>query len=111
LLRRAAIGFVVFGVAAAAPVASAQIYKCQDSEGRTTYSDSPCGRDSRLVKIPDNAPALPPGSTVCAQLKDELNRLAANEAARASPSKRRAALYRTYSERCAGISRVPPDRR
>jgi hypothetical protein len=110
-LRVAALGLAAAVLAAAVPLAYGQVYKCRDGEGRTTYADSPCGPGSHPLRIPNDAPALPPGSTVCAQLHDELNRLAANEAERARPSKRRAALHRQYAERCAGISRAAPEAR
>jgi hypothetical protein len=99
---------LALALATAAPLARAQVYKCQDASGRTTYTDAPCARGARPLAIPDGAPALARGSSVCAQLDDELNRLAAAEAGRKSPSSRRVTLQRQYEARCIGISRSPP---
>lgn len=92
----------------AAPLAQGQIYKCTGADGKTAYSDVPCARGSKPLAIPNDAPTVPVGSSVCAQMKDELDRLAAAEAHRKTPSQRRSALYRQYSARCVGISRAPP---
>jgi len=95
----------------AASAADAQVYKCVDETGKTTYADAPCARGSKPLAIPDDSRSLPAGSSVCAQLADELARLAKNEAGRASPSKRRVSLHKQYEARCVGISRVPPAKR
>ena len=110
-LRLAACVAVALGLGAAASIAHGQVYKCADAAGKTTYSDSPCARGAKPLAIPNDAPGVPAGSSVCVQLQDELNRLAANEANRQTPSKRRRALHRQYEARCVGISRSPPDPR
>jgi len=93
---------------AASPLAHGQVYKCTGADGKTAYSDTPCARGSKPLAIPNDAPTVPAGSSVCAQMQDELNRLAASEANRKAPSQRRSALYRQYAARCVGISRAPP---
>lgn len=110
-LRFGACVAVALCLGAAASTAHGQVYKCTDAAGKTTYSDAPCARGSKPLAIPNDAPAVPAGSSVCAQLQDELNRLAANEANRKTPSARRSALHRQYAARCVGISRSPPDPR
>jgi hypothetical protein len=50
---------VVVAVAAGAPV-HAQVFKCVDAQGRTTYQQAPCGKDekgSRVELVPDNGMA------------------------------------------------------
>lgn len=99
---------VAVALGAAASTAQGQVYKCTDAAGRTSYSDTPCAPGGKPLRIPNDPAPIPAGSSVCAQMQDELNRLAASERNRASPSKRRVALHRQYAERCVGISRAPP---
>lgn len=50
----------VFLAAAAALPARAEVFKCVDGQGRTTYQQSPCGKDakgSRVELTPDNGVA------------------------------------------------------
>jgi len=97
---------------AAISVAQAAVYKCTDTAGKTTYSDLPCGSDSKPLKLGDTK-GNPTDPHMCEQLLDELNRLAAEadrgaKAGRAqSPSSmnRRKALTKQYETRCIGISR------
>jgi uncharacterized protein DUF4124 len=97
--------------------AGAQVYKCTDASGRTTYSDAPCDAVAKPLKLP---PEPTKGSTtnpnVCAQLRDEMLRVAAeaereaqkgHKENRASVA-RRQSLTRQYEARCAGISRSAP---
>lgn len=98
-------------IAAAAAVAHGQVYKCSDGDGKTTYSDTPCAHGSKPLAIPnDPAPAATTG-TVCAQMKDELARLAAGERSGSPPSSRRVSLHKQYAARCVGISRSPPEKK
>jgi hypothetical protein len=101
---------VALAVAMAAALTSAQVYKCTDADGKTTYSDTQCARGGKALAIPnDPAPAATSG-TVCAQMKDELARLAAGERAGTAPSPRRVSLSKQYAARCVGISRTPPEK-
>jgi hypothetical protein len=102
---------VALAIGAAAPTAHSQVHKCTDGAGKTTYSDTPCTRGSKPLNIPNAASETAPDSTVCAQLEDEMNRLAASEKRGTGPSKRRITLHKQYESRCIGISRVPPEKR
>jgi hypothetical protein len=93
-----------------APLAGAQVYKCQDAAGRTTYADAPCGNSGKRVAVPESAPRGLADATVCTQLLDEMRRLAAEDARRAaaknaSNDRRRQALVAQYERRCAAIRR------
>ena len=102
---------VALAVGTSASLAGAQVYKCADGDGKTTYSDTQCVRGGKPLAIPnDPAPAATTG-TVCAQMKDELDRLAASERSGVGPSPRRVSLHKQYAARCVGISRVPPEKR
>ena len=94
-------------------IAQAQVYKCQDAAGKTTYSDSPCAQRGTTLNVPNEAKGNTSDGSVCAQLLDERRRLAA-EAARdaksgraesASAAKRRQSLAQQYARRCIGITR------
>jgi hypothetical protein len=94
-------------------IAQAQVYKCQDAAGKTTYSDSPCAQRGTTLNVPNEAKGNASDGSVCAQLLDERRRLAA-EAARdaksgraesASAAKRRQSLAQQYARRCIGITR------
>jgi hypothetical protein len=103
----------LFGLAAIMPTAQAAVYKCTDSAGKTTYADVPCDSGSKPLALPD--PTRPRGTDphVCAQLQDELNRLAAEadrNARRGKPestasANRRKSLDRQYADRCVSVSR------
>ena len=110
-LRFAAALAVAAAVGATPAISQGQVYKCADSAGRTTYSDTPCTRGSKPIDIPNAATASAADSTVCTQLQDEMNRLAAGEKKGNGPSKRRTALHKQYESRCAGISRAPRDQK
>jgi hypothetical protein len=91
------------------------VYKCTDAAGKTSYADSPCKQGQKPLAIPNNPSALtsPPasgtGSTACAELLDELNRLAAvRERTNAPPGNRAKALTKQYEARCVGVSRARP---
>ena len=97
---------VAGAVGATATAAQAQIYKCTDDAGKTSYSDTPCVRGGKPLDIPAAPPQAGKSSTVCAQLLDELHRLAtASERGKTGPSKRASALTREYEARCVGIAR------
>ena len=108
------------------PPAAAQVYKCTDATGRTSYGDAPCAQGQKPLAIPnDPAPlgaaspakgaSAPAGGTpleVCAQMLDELNRLAAiRERTGTAPTSRAKSLTRQYEARCVGISRAGPPAR
>jgi hypothetical protein len=104
---------LVVACAAAISVAHAAVYKCQDSGGKTTYSDLPCGSGAKPLTLSDDSKANATDPHMCAQLLDELNRLAAEadraaktgHAQSASSTNRRKALTKQYEARCVGISR------
>jgi hypothetical protein len=94
--------------AGAAPVA-AQVYKCTDVAGKTTYADSPCARNDKPLAIANPSAVPGTGNTACSELLDELNRLAAiSERNRMPPTQRAKALTKQYEARCVGISRAGP---
>lgn len=107
---------VAFALCAGASIAHAQVYKCTDAAGKTIYADTPCASGSKPLKLTDPSKAGTTSPQVCAQLLDELNRLAAEVDRNAqrggteSPSslKRRQALTRQYEARCVGLARSGP---
>jgi len=111
-LRFGASLAVTLAVCATVSIAHAQIYKCKDSAGKTTYSDVPCDSGGRPLKLPDENKAKT-DPHMCEQLLDETNRLAAeasrntkaSRAQRSATEKRRKALTKQYEARCVGISR------
>jgi Domain of unknown function (DUF4124) len=108
MLRLAAVTTLAFA-SGAAPVAFAQVYKCTDEAGKTTYTDVPCARGSRPLAVPDSAKGPPAGPVVCGQLQDEISRLqSAAERSGTSLSTRGKALQREYAARCVGIARSQP---
>ena len=104
---------VVLALCASASTAHAQVYRCQDASGRTIYADAPCASGGKSLKLPEDAKANVTDRTVCAQLLDERNRLAAEANRNAergrtestASAKRRQALTNQYERRCVGISR------
>jgi hypothetical protein len=92
--------------------AHAQVYKCTDAAGRTTYGDEPCASTGKRLKVPESDKPTLDNATVCRQLQDEMQRLSsqeAREAKRGQPkdallAKRRATLLAQYHRRCAAIS-------
>ena len=114
--RRAVLAVAtMFLCSLTASLASAQIYKCTDDAGRTVYADSPCAAGGKAQKLPsgDAASSAAMQPSVCAQLEDERQRLAAaaaRDTARgrkesADNAKRRQSLTHTYEARCIGIRR------
>lgn len=107
---------MVLAIGATVSMAHAQVYKCTDGAGKTTYSDVPCGSGSKPLKLPDEATGSNTNPNVCAQLLDETQRLAAEaernaKRGRAETSRsvnRRQALTREYETRCVGIARSEP---
>jgi Domain of unknown function (DUF4124) len=95
------------------PMTQAAVYKCTDSGGKTTYSDVPCDSGSKPLALSDPSKAKGTDPHVCAQLQDELDRLAADadrNARRGKPestssANRRKSLSRQYADRCVSISR------
>jgi hypothetical protein len=104
---------VVCCLCAGVSLAHAQVYKCHDAAGRTVYADAPCAAGGKSLKLPGEATELRTDRTVCAQLQDERQRLAADaerDAKRgrkesAASAKRRQQLTTQYERRCIGISR------
>jgi hypothetical protein len=103
---------VALALCTTASIAHASVYKCTDSAGKTTYSDTPCDSRARPLKLADDNK----GKTdphMCEQLLDETNRLAAeanrnskmSHAQSTANANRRKALTRQYEARCVGISR------
>ena len=113
-IARALRASILIAAALAASDAVAQVYKCTGADGRTVYADAPCASGGKPMKLPDAAtPGRATMPSVCEQLQDERQRLAAEaerNAARgrkesADSVKRRRSLAKTYEARCAGISR------
>jgi hypothetical protein len=98
---------------AAASIATAQVYKCTDASGQTTYSDAACDAAAKPLRLPEDPTAKTTNPHMCAQLLDETRRLAAEadrNAKRGHPesadsAKRRVALTKRYEARCVGIAR------
>jgi hypothetical protein len=107
---KVAVAFVLF---ATVSFAHAQVYKCTDGDGKTTYSEAPCDSRSKALKLPNDAEGKATDANMCAQLLDETRRLAAEadrdakrgRAERNDNAKRRQALTKQYQARCIGISR------
>ena len=116
LIRRIGV-FAAVALAAlltALPIVHAQVYRCKDANGSTTYSDAPCAHGGKAMKIPDGGGRGFGDTTVCGQLLDEMHRLASEErramrngAKQTDVSKRRQALVAQYERRCASIHRSP----
>src|SRR6185295_7586619 len=71
------LGAGMIAVLSLACVAHAQVYKCTDASGKTTYGDTACD----AAAIPHKLPSEPTKGTgtnprVCEQLLDEARRLA-----------------------------------
>lgn len=107
---------IALALCAIAPMAQAEVYKCTDAAGRTTYSDTPCDSRGKPLTLPDPSKRSATDPNMCAQLLDELNRLAAavdRNAQRGrrestSSANRRKSLTRQYEARCVGIARSDP---
>src|SRR5438105_4859379 len=104
---------VAFVFIATVSIAHAQVYKCTDSNGKTTYSDVSCDSRSKALKLPNDAEGKVTDANMCAQLLDETRRLAAEDdrdakrgrTERNDNAKRRQTLTRQYQARCIGIAR------
>ena len=104
-------------ICVAATLAHAQVYKCTDASGKTTYGDTACDAAARPLKLPpEPTKGAPPDPRVCEQLLDETRRLA-QEAERtvarggkesAESLQRRQKVTKQYEQRCAAISRSEP---
>ena len=110
---KVAVAFVFF---ATVSIVHAQVYKCTDGNGKTTYSDAPCDSRSKALKLPSDAEGKATDANMCAQLLDETRRLGAEadrdakrgRTERNDNAKRRQALTRQYQARCIGIARSAP---
>ena len=104
---------VAFAICTMASIASGQVYKCTDANGKTTYADAPCDSASKPLKLPEDPKGNTTNPHMCAQLLDEKQRLAAEadrEAKRgraesADNAKRRQTVTARYEARCVGIAR------
>jgi hypothetical protein len=113
---RASTIVVAVVLGAFAPLAGAQVYKCKDAAGRTVYGDTPCDNASKPMRLADPAKPSATDPQMCAQLLDELNRLAADVDRNAqkgrpestSSAKRRQGLTRQYEARCVAMARAGP---
>ena len=93
----------------------AQVYKCQDANGKTVYADAPCASGGTPLRLHDATKQGAANPTACTQLLDETRRLAADaerdaqrgKTASAANSKRRKSLEAEYQRRCAGITKSP----
>jgi len=113
------LAYAAAAVAACAllSTARAQVYKCTDASGKTTYGDAPCDAAAKPHKLPSD-PTKSAGTNprVCDQLLDETRRLAdeADLAVKrggkesAEHFQRREKLTKQYEQRCVGISRSAP---
>ncbi len=107
---------MAFATSAILSVAHAQVYKCTDAGGKTIYADTPCDAAAKPLKLPGEASTGGTNPNVCAQMQDEMRRLAAEAertaqrggAESASSLKRRQGLTRQYEARCVGVSRSAP---
>ena len=116
LVRALALAVALF---ATARMASAQVYKCTDSHGATTYADAPCASQGKSLKLPQSSNGGFTDATVCAQLQDEMRRLddeAARDTRRHAPkgtagAKRKQTLLAQYHRRCAVITHSEVQRR
>jgi hypothetical protein len=117
VLRNLAHAAAATAAWASLSAAHAQVYKCTDASGKTTYGDAPCDATAKAHKLPSE-PAKSAGTNprVCDQLLDETRRLAdeADLAAKrggkesAEHFQRREKLTKQYEQRCIGISRSAP---
>jgi hypothetical protein len=107
----------VIALATVASIAHAQVYKCTDASGKTTYGDTACDAAAKPLKLPAE-PTKGTGANprVCDQLLDETRRLA-QEAERtvsrggkesAESLQRRQKVTKQYEQRCVSISRSEP---
>ena len=112
-LRRLVYLATTFALYAAVSIAQAQVYKCTDATGKTTYGDTACDAVAKPLKLPEDPKNNNTNPRMCEQLLDESSRLDA-EADRtakrggtesADHAKRRLAMNKQYESRCAGISR------
>jgi len=97
--------------------AHAQVYKCTDASGKTTYGDAPCDAAAKPHKLPAE-PTKGTGTDprVCDQFLDETRRLAdeghlavkRGGKESAEHVQRREKLTKQYEQRCVGISRSVP---
>jgi uncharacterized protein DUF4124 len=115
-LLRATQMAVAVAICTTFSIAHGQVYKCTDSAGKTTYSDTACDSSAKPLKLPDDPKANTTNPHMCAQLLDETQRLAA-EADRDTKrgrkesidsAMRRKAVTARYEARCVGIARSGP---
>ncbi len=107
---------IVLCIGATASIAHAQVYKCTDNAGKTTYADAPCDAGTKPLKLPEDTKGNTTNPHMCAQLQDETRRLAAEAAQEArrgraesaDHAKRRQTMDERYAARCVGIARSAP---
>lgn len=113
---RARAAAVLFAAATCSTPAFAQVYKCTDAAGKTTYADSPCSGASAPMRLPADPARSSTSPTACAQLEDELHRLDAQVERDANRGRKESAAFATrrrslgkqYADRCMGIARSTP---
>ena len=111
--RAAAHLAIALALGLTATMASAAVYKCKDGAGITTYSDMPCDAAGQPLKLADPTEGSATDPNMCAQLLDEMNRLARQAERNAKQGRkessdsanRRNALGKQYAARCVGILR------
>ena len=111
-LLRSLVALAIF---TAASVASGQVYKCTDAQGKTTYSDTACDNSAKPLKLAEDPKQSSTSPHMCAQLLDETRRLGAEsdrDAKKGKPEsaehkEQRQKMAKRYSERCVGIARAP----
>jgi hypothetical protein len=94
----------------------AQVYKCTDANGKTTYGDAACDSAAKPLKLPADPKADSTNPRVCEQLQDEKQRLAAEAdrsakrgaAESAEHMRQRDKVGKQYAARCVGISLSGP---
>ncbi len=116
-LKKSSLVALVACVWMVAPPAHAQVYKCTDASGNTTYGDTACDAAAKPHKLPtEPTKATGTSSRACDELLDETRRLA-QEAQRtvsrggkesAESLHRRQKVTKQYEQRCASISRSEP---
>ncbi len=109
-----AIATLAMFVLAPAAWGQAQVYKCTDAEGKTTYGGAPCDAAAKPLTLPPDPKTSVTSPNMCAQLLDETRRLDAEadkDAKRGRPetaehAKQRQTMTKRYSERCVGVARA-----
>ena len=109
MTKHLVFGALMLCLAAFGVTCDAQVYKCQDSAGKTVYADAPCARGGKPMALPNAPKDGSSNPTACNQLLDETRRLAADaKRVNGASAARRKTLQAEYQRRCAGIAKSPP---